>query len=64
MNLLAAAMEATQSTDPKKIIDHLAKGKYVGVAGEYAFDDKHDLRSSAVTVFTFKGKDLVPIKGL
>ncbi len=64
MNLLAAAMEATQSTDPKKIIDHVAKGKYTGVAGEYAYDDKHDLRSSAVTVFTFKGKDVVPIKGL
>lgn len=64
MNLLAAAMEATQSTDPKKIIDYLAKGKYTGVAGEYSFDDKHDLRSSAVTVFTFKGKDLVPLKSL
>lgn len=64
MNLLAFAMQATQSTDPKKIIDYIAKGKYVGVAGEYAYDDKHDLRSSAVTVFTFKGKDVVPLKGL
>jgi ABC-type branched-subunit amino acid transport system substrate-binding protein len=64
MGLLAAAIEATQSTDPKKLIDHIAKGRYAGVAGEYAYDDKHDLRSSAVTVFTFKGKDVVPLKGL
>lgn len=64
MNLLAAAIEATQSTDPKKIIDHIAAGKYDGVAGEYSYDAKHDLKSSAVTVFTFKGKQLVPLKSL
>ncbi|BDI07255.1 branched-chain amino acid ABC transporter substrate-binding protein [Sphaerotilus microaerophilus] len=64
VGLLAAAIQATQSTDPKKIIEHIAKGKYAGVAGEYAYDEKHDLRSSAVTVFTFKGRDVVPLKGL
>ncbi|TXD80504.1 ABC transporter substrate-binding protein, partial [Mitsuaria sp. TWR114] len=62
--LLAGAMEATQSTDPKKVGEHLAKSSYAGVAGEYAYDDKHDLKSSAVTVFTFKGKDVVPLKSL
>lgn len=64
MYLLAAAMEATQSTDPKKIIDQIAKGKYTGVAGEYTYDARHDLKSSAVTVFTFKDKDVVPLKSL
>ncbi len=64
MHLLASAIEATQGTDGKKIIDHIAKGKYAGVSGEYSYDDKHDLRSSAVTVFTFKGKDVVPLKSL
>ncbi|GAA6120942.1 branched-chain amino acid ABC transporter substrate-binding protein [Acidovorax sp. FG27] len=64
MHLLAGAIEATQGTDGKKIIDHIAKGKYAGVSGEYSYDDKHDLRSSAVTVFTFKGKDVVPLKSL
>ena len=62
--LLATAMEATQSTDPKKVADHLAKSSFAGVAGEYAYDAKHDLKSSAVTVFTFKGKDVVPLKSL
>ena len=49
---------------PKKVGEHLAKSSYAGVAGEYAYDDKHDLKSSAVTVFTFKGKDVVPLKSL
>jgi ABC-type branched-subunit amino acid transport system substrate-binding protein len=62
--LLVSAMEATQSTDPKKVGEHIAKSTYAGVAGEYAYDDKHDLKSSAVTVFTLKGKDVVPLKSL
>lgn len=64
MNLLATAIEATQSTDSAKIIDHVAKGKFSGVSGEYSYDDKHNLKSSAVTVFGFKGKDVVPLKSL
>jgi len=62
--LLASAIEATQSTDPVKVGEHLAKSSYAGVAGEYAYDAKHDLKSSAVTVFGFKGKDVVPLKSL
>ena len=64
MNLLASAIEATQSTDSRKIIDHVAKGKFSGVSGEYSYDDKHNLKSSAVTVFGFKGKEVVPLKSL
>lgn len=63
-NLLASAIEATQSTDPGKLSEHLAKSSYMGVAGEYAYDAKHDLKQSAVTVFTFKGKDVVALKSL
>lgn len=64
MYLIATAIEATQSLDAKKVIDHIAAGKYLGVTGEFAYDAKHDLKSSAVTVFTFKGKELVPLKSL
>lgn len=64
MHLLASAMEAAQSTDPKRVMDQIAKGRYVGVAGEYAFDAKHDLRSSAATVFSFKGGNVVALKSL
>ena len=64
MNLLAAAIEATQSLDTRKIVQAIAGGKYAGVTGEFAYDPKHDLKSSAVTVYTFKGKDVVPLKSL
>ena len=42
----------------------IANGKYAGVTGEFSYDAKHDLKSSAVTVYTFKGKDVVPLKSL
>ncbi len=64
MNLLASAIETTQSLDPKKVADQIAKGKYMGVTGEFSYDDKHNMRSSAVTVFTLKGKEVVPLKSL
>lgn len=64
MYLLAGAIEATQSLDAKKIVPAIAAGKYAGVTGEFAYDPKHDLKSSAVTVYTFKGKDVVPLKSL
>lgn len=62
--LLADAMQKTGSTDPGRVADFLAKGSYQGIAGEYAFDDKHNLRSSAVTVFTFKDGQPVPLTSL
>ncbi len=64
MHMLASAIEATQSLDSKKVSEHIAKGKFMGVTGEFSYDTKHDLRSSAVTVFTLKGKEVVPLKSL
>ena len=48
--MLAAAIESTQSTDTKKVVQAIANGKYAGVTGEFSYDAKHDLKSSAVTV--------------
>jgi ABC-type branched-subunit amino acid transport system substrate-binding protein len=53
--LLADAMQKTGSTDPGKLAEFMAKGNYKGVAGEYSFTDKHDLKSSPVSVYGFKG---------
>lgn len=64
MHMLAAAIESAQSTDTKKVVQAIANGKYAGVTGEFSYDAKHDLKSSAVTVYTFKGKDVVPLKSL
>jgi ABC-type branched-subunit amino acid transport system substrate-binding protein len=52
--LLADAMQKAGSTDPAKVAEQLAKGSYKGVAGEYAFTPKHDLKSSPVSVYGFK----------
>jgi len=62
--LLANAMEKTDSLDPGKIADYLAKNSFTGVVGEYSFNDKHDLKSSTVTVFTFKEGQPVPLLSL
>ena len=64
VGLVADAMQKAGSTEPGPVAEQIAKGAYQGVAGEYAFDDKHDLKSSAVTVFTFKGDQLVPLTTL
>jgi branched-chain amino acid transport system substrate-binding protein len=52
--MLADAMSKAGSIEPGPVSEFIAKGAYQGVAGEYSFDAKHDLKSSAVTVFTFK----------
>ena len=53
--LLADAMQKAGSTDAGKVAEAIAKGSYKGVAGEYSFTDKHDLKSSPVSVYGFKG---------
>ena len=62
--LLANAMEKTDSLDPGKIAEYLAKNSFTGVMGEYSFNDKHDLKSSTVTVFSFKDGQPVPLLSL
>ncbi|WP_051243205.1 branched-chain amino acid ABC transporter substrate-binding protein [Azohydromonas australica] len=53
--LIADAMQKAGSTDPGKVADQIAKGSYKGVAAEYSFTAKHDLKSSPVSVYVFKG---------
>jgi ABC-type branched-subunit amino acid transport system substrate-binding protein len=61
MMLIAEAMKAANSVEPKQYAPALAKIKYKGVAATYDFDDKHDLKQSPVTVFQFKGGEPVAI---
>jgi branched-chain amino acid transport system substrate-binding protein len=55
MMVVAQAMKAANSVEPKQYSAALAKIKYKGVTGEYEFDANHDLKQSPVTVFRFKG---------
>lgn len=59
--VLANAMNKAQSLEPAKVGAAMAAGSHAGVAGTYAFDAKHDLKSSPVTVFTFKDGQPSPV---
>ena len=61
MMLIAQAMKAANSVEPKQYGPALAKISYKGVAGSYEFDEIHDLKQSPVTVFRFKGGEPVAL---
>jgi len=54
MMLIAQAMQAADSVDPKVYRAALEKITYKGVAATLAFDANHDLLQSPVTVFRFR----------
>lgn len=59
--LYADAMKKADSVEPAKVNAAIAKGEFKGVAGTYAFDEKGNMKSSPVTIFTFKGGQPVPV---
>ena len=61
MMLIAQAMKAANSIEPKQFGPALAKISYKGVAGQYDFDANHDLKQSPVTVYRFKDGMPVPL---
>ncbi|MDB5775409.1 MAG: branched-chain amino acid transporter substrate-binding protein [Herbaspirillum sp.] len=61
MMLLAHAMQAAGVSKGEKLRAEMKKINYNGVAGSYAFDAKHDLKESPVTIFQFKAGLPAPI---
>jgi branched-chain amino acid transport system substrate-binding protein len=61
MMMIAEAMKKANSIEPAKVNAEIAKDSFKGVAGTYAFDEKGNMKSSPVTVFTFKGGQPVPL---
>jgi branched-chain amino acid transport system substrate-binding protein len=61
MQMFAEAMKKANSIDAAKVGAEITKGSYKGVAGTYAFDDKGNMKSSPVTVFTFKNGQPTPL---
>lgn len=47
--------------DSAKVAADLRKSVHNGVAGNYSYDDKGNLKNAATTVFTFKGEKLTPL---
>jgi ABC-type branched-subunit amino acid transport system substrate-binding protein len=54
-------MKQSNSVEPKTFGPALAKISYKGVAGQYDFDENHDLKQSPVTVYRFKDGLPVPL---
>lgn len=54
VHVLVDAMKHANSTDPKIYLPEVGKTHYQGVTGMIAFDDKGDLKDSAVTVYQVK----------
>jgi len=55
VNVMVAAMQKANSTDPKKYLSELAKISYDGVTGKIMFDAKGDVKDGALTLYTYKG---------
>lgn len=53
--VMAAAMQAANSTEPAKYLPELKKIKYEGVTGTIQFDQHGDIKDGALTLFTYKG---------
>jgi branched-chain amino acid transport system substrate-binding protein len=60
-NILIAAMQKANSTDPKKYLPEVSKIDFDGVTGKIAFDQKGDRKDAEMTIFTMKGSKIVPV---
>ena len=60
-NLLIAAMQKANTSDPKRYLPELQKIDFTGATGKIAFDEKGDRKDAEMTIFTMKGGKLGPI---
>ena len=58
---VAQSMSKAGSIEPEKVSMEMRKGSYKGVAANYAFDDKGNMKQAPITVFTFKNTQLAPL---
>jgi branched-chain amino acid transport system substrate-binding protein len=55
VKVMVEAMKKANSADPAKYLPELAKVKYRGVTGAIEFDNKGDMKSGTLTLYTYKG---------
>jgi len=60
-NILIAAMQKADSTDPAKIVPEIQKISYDGATGKIEFDEKGDRKDAEMTIFQMKGGKVEPI---
>ncbi len=60
-NVMIAAMQKADSTDPAKYLPELQKISYDGATGHIEFDDKGDRKDAEMTIFQMKGGKVEPV---
>jgi branched-chain amino acid transport system substrate-binding protein len=60
-NILIAAMQKADSTDPAKYLPVMAKISYDGATGKIEFDEKGDRKDAEMTIFQMKGGNVEPV---
>jgi len=60
-NLIIAAMQKADSTDPAKYLPELKAIDFTGASGKIAFDEKGDRKDAEMTIFTMKAGVLEPV---
>jgi branched-chain amino acid transport system substrate-binding protein len=61
VNLMIAAMQKADSTDPAKYLPELQKISHKGATGTIEFDEKGDRKNAEITIFTLKGGKIEPV---
>src|SRR5215831_3475690 len=61
VNLMVAAMQKADSTDPAKYLPELQKISYQGATGKIEFDEKGDRKNAEITIFTLKNGKVEPV---
>ena len=51
---IGQSMQKAGSVDPEKVGAEIYKTSYKGMSGTFAFDDKGNLKSAPITIYTFK----------
>ncbi|ATE61492.1 branched-chain amino acid ABC transporter substrate-binding protein [Thauera sinica] len=58
---IVKAMEKAGSPEPSKYLPELKKSDFAGVTGNVSFDGKGDIKEGAVTIYSFKDGNWVPM---
>jgi branched-chain amino acid transport system substrate-binding protein len=60
-NLMIAAMQKADSTDPAKYLPELQKISYEGATGKIEFDEKGDRKDAEMTIFQMRNGNVEPV---
>ena len=60
--ILVEAMKKADSTDPKIFSSQISKVNYMGVTGPISFDEFGDVKNAALTIFSFKDGNKLPVE--